>query len=63
VTDLNNGGLASITPTIPASAPVIPKDRTDYTVTLPLNVNQNFPQSCADTVITVTFDFEGTSAV
>ena len=63
VADLKAVGLASITPTIPQSAPVINEGATDQAVNLPLGVTQDFPQSCADTLINLTFDFEGTSAV
>lgn len=63
VTDLGKAGLTSITPTIPNKAPEIPAKTDNESITLPLTITQDFPQSCADTLINLTFDFEGTSAV
>jgi hypothetical protein len=63
VTDLGTAGAASVTPTLPTSAPVILAGAENQSIVLPLTIKQTFPQSCADTLINLTFDFEGTSAV
>jgi hypothetical protein len=63
VSELGSAGLSSITPTIPSSAPVIGAGAVNEEVKLPLDITQEFPQSCADTLINLTFDFKGTSAV
>jgi hypothetical protein len=63
VTALGTTGAASVTPTLPSSAPVIGAKANNQAVDLPLNITQSFPQACADTLINLTFDFAGTSAV
>ncbi|AGZ45992.1 hypothetical protein [Actinoplanes friuliensis] len=63
VTALNNLGLAAVTPTLPGTAPIIAKQSTDKTVSLPLTIAKEFPLACQDSIINLTFDFEGTSTV
>jgi hypothetical protein len=63
VSALGAAGLASVTPTIPATAPVIGAGAANQVVNLPLTITQDFPQACANTLINLTFDFAGTSAV
>lgn len=63
VSDLTALGLGAVTPTLPANAPIVGQKAVDAQVNLPLKISSQFPLSCQDTIITVTFDFEGTSTI
>lgn len=61
--DLGTPGKNLLIPTLPAQAPVIDSGAQGQQVELDVKIGPDFPQSCADTLITATIAFEGTSTV